>query len=89
MNGDAEDVLGRLPAEKVDRLRRAIAESRAPDAEEELLILAFLDGVPARHHASIRARLLRPDRRVSAQSTDVEGQKILDQIYARRQRQQS
>ncbi len=88
MTGDAEKVLSRFPAAKADRLRRAVEEAWTTDAEDELLILAFLDGVPPRHHAAIRARLLRMDCRVSAQSTDVEGQKILDRLYLRRQRQQ-
>ncbi len=88
MTGDAKEILSRFPAAQAEGLRRAVEEAPAPDAEEELLILAFLNGVPPRHHASIRARLLRTDCCVSAQSTDVDGQRILDQFYLRRQGQQ-
>ena len=53
------------------------------------LIEAFVNRVPAEHRPILRERLLRSDRVISAQSSDVEGQAILDRLYQLRRREET
>jgi hypothetical protein len=52
----------------------------------EALVEAFVSRAPEEHRPILRDRLLRSDRRIFAQSSDVEGQAILDRIYQLRLR---
>ena len=52
----------------------------------EGLIEAFLRRIPVEHRPIVRERLLRTDRVVAAQSSDLEGQAILERLYQLRRR---
>jgi hypothetical protein len=47
----------------------------------EALIQAYLSRIAVEHRAQVRERLLRTDKVVFAQSSDPEGQAILDRFY--------
>jgi hypothetical protein len=47
----------------------------------EALIEAYLSRIAVEHRAKVRERLLRTDKVVFAQSSDPEGQAILDRFY--------
>ena len=47
----------------------------------EALIQAYLSRIAVEHRAKVRERLLRTDKVVFAQSSDSEGQAILDRFY--------
>ena len=47
----------------------------------EALIEAYLSRIAVEHRAQVRERLLRTDKVVFAQSSDPEGQAILDRFY--------
>ena len=48
---------------------------------EEALIEAYLDRIPVEHRGAVRERLLHADKVVFAQTSDPEGQAILDRLY--------
>ncbi len=62
------------------------ASTLAAPASVDGLIEAFLSRIPVEHRPIVRERLLRTDRVVAAQSSDVEGQAILERLYQLRGR---
>ena len=57
-----------------------------PKGDDLILINAFVNRYPEVYRARIKADLLRIDIRLSVKPGDQEGERILDQIYERRER---
>lgn len=65
---------------------RTAQNSWTPRGDDVLLINAILNRYPERYRAQLRQELLRKDIWLTAKKDDPESQKLLDQLYERRQK---